>query len=97
MARSTAGLRPARPIRPLAVLVSLGLALVLIGRTTGSGWTMVIVSGLAGLAVAGMAWPAWLLRRVAVGVGGSVGRNSRSPLRPHHASRRASRSGLGIV
>lgn len=62
------GLRPARPVRPLVVLVALGLALVLIGRTTGSGWTMVIVSGLVGVAVAGIGWPALLLRRVVVEV-----------------------------
>ena len=48
------------------MVVALGLALVLIGRTTGSGWTMVIVSGLVGVAVAGLAWPALLLRRVTV-------------------------------
>ncbi|MBW3537691.1 MAG: hypothetical protein KY395_08025 [Actinobacteria bacterium] len=29
-------------------MILLGLALVMIGRTTGSGWTMVIVSGLVG-------------------------------------------------
>lgn len=66
--RVPAGVRPARPIRPLAVLIALGFALALIGRTTGSGWTMVIVSGLVGVAVAGMVWPALLLRRLDIGV-----------------------------
>lgn len=44
------------------------MALVLIGRTTGSGWTMVIVSGLVGVAVAALVWPALALRRVTVAV-----------------------------
>ncbi|HUR49550.1 MAG TPA: DUF58 domain-containing protein [Acidimicrobiales bacterium] len=42
----------------------LALALVMIGRTTGSGWTMVIVSGLAGALGAAALWPAVALRRV---------------------------------
>lgn len=59
-------LRPARPFRPVVVVVLLALALVLIGRTTGSGWTMVIVSGLAGTLGAAAVWPAVALRRVGV-------------------------------
>lgn len=57
-------LKPTRPLRPIVVVVLLGLALVLIGRTTGSGWTMVIVSGLAGTLGAAALWPALALRRV---------------------------------
>ena len=62
------GVRPARPLRPVVVVVLLGLALVMIGRTTGSGWTMVIVSGLAGTLGAAAIWPALALRRVRAGV-----------------------------
>ena len=58
------GLRLTRPLRPVVVVVLLGLALVMIGRTTGSGWTMVIVSGLAGTLGAAALWPALALRRV---------------------------------
>ena len=53
-------------MRPLVVVTLLGLALVMIGRTTGSGWTMVIVSGLAGAIGAAAIWPALALRRVRV-------------------------------
>jgi len=48
----------------VVVVGLLGLALVLIGRTTGSGWTMVIVSGLVGTLGAAALWPALTLRRV---------------------------------
>lgn len=65
---SRATIRPARPLRPVVVVVLLALALMLIGRTTGSGWTMVIVSGLAGTLGAAALWPALALRRVRVGV-----------------------------
>ena len=61
-----APLRPARPFRPVVVVALLALALVLIGRTTGSGWTMVIVSGLAGTLGAAALWPAIALRSVSV-------------------------------
>lgn len=63
-----ARVRPARPFRPAVVVVLLALALVLIGRTTGSGWTMVIVSGLAGTLGAAALWPALALRRAGVHV-----------------------------
>lgn len=65
-AASRGSLKPARPLRPVVVVVLLALALVLIGRTTGSGWTMVIVSGLAGTVVAAALWPALSLRRIGV-------------------------------
>ena len=58
--------RPTRPLRPVTIVVLLGLALVMIGRTTGSGWTMVIVSGLVGTIGAATFWPLLSLRRVAV-------------------------------
>lgn len=45
-------------------MVLLGLALVMIGRTTGSGWTMVIVSGLVGALGAAALWPLLSLRRI---------------------------------
>lgn len=48
------------------VIVLLGLALVMIGRTTGSGWTMVIVSGLVGVIGAAVLWPLLSLRRLHV-------------------------------
>lgn len=60
----TQGLRLTRPLRPVVVVVLLGLALVMIGRTTGSGWTMVIVSGLVGALGAAALWPALSLRRI---------------------------------
>ena len=59
-------LRIGRPFRPVIVVVLLAVALVLIGRTTGSGWTMVIVSGLTGTIGAATLWPAIALRRVHV-------------------------------
>jgi uncharacterized protein (DUF58 family) len=52
----------------MVILGLLAMALVLIGRTTGSGWTMVIVSGLAGVAVAAFLWPGVSLNRVTVRV-----------------------------
>ena len=50
----------------MVVVVLLAIALVLIGRTTGSGWTMVIVSGLTGTIGAAALWPLLTLRRVRV-------------------------------
>lgn len=66
---SATRLRPARPFRPVIIVILLGLALVMIGRTTGSGWTMVIVSGLVGALGAAALWPLLSLRRIRAAAG----------------------------
>ncbi|HUQ39598.1 MAG TPA: DUF58 domain-containing protein [Acidimicrobiales bacterium] len=60
--------RPQKPYRTVAVMAALALALTGIGRTTGSGWAMVVVSGLVAVIVLGALWPAWLVARTEVRV-----------------------------
>ena len=57
-----------RPTRLAVILAGFGLALFGVGRTTGSGWVMVIVSSVAALVVLAAISPAvgWARVRVAV-------------------------------
>lgn len=55
-------------------MILLALALSGIGRTTGSGWAMVVVSGLVAVIVLGAVWPAWVVGRSSVRL--SIGRDA---------------------
>lgn len=57
-----------RPTRLLGVLVGFSAALVLVARTTGAGWTIVVVCCVAAASVLGAAWPLVVCRRLVVGV-----------------------------
>lgn len=66
VARSSVA-RPVR-VRPLVLLALLALALFGVARTTGAGWLVVLVSGVAGLVPLAVAWPALEIRRTTVDV-----------------------------
>ena len=51
------GLRPPRVTWPAGVLAALGAGFFGIGRTTGSGWVVVLLCGVGGCLVTGTAWP----------------------------------------
>ena len=57
-----------RPTRLAVILVGFTLALFGVGRTTGSGWVMVIVSSVAALVVVSLVSPAVAWVRIRVGV-----------------------------
>jgi uncharacterized protein (DUF58 family) len=50
-------LRPRGPYRQAVILLLLAGTLTLIARTSGSGWAMVIVSGLVAVVAVGVLWP----------------------------------------
>jgi uncharacterized protein (DUF58 family) len=83
-----------RPTRLLAALVGFAVALLLVARTTGAGWTLVVVCCVAAVVGIGAVWPLVVVRRVRVSfdvpADGTVGRplevtatvtGVRSPLR----------------
>jgi uncharacterized protein (DUF58 family) len=57
-----------RPTRLLGALVGFSVALLLVARTTGAGWTLVVVCSVAAVVVLGAVWPAVIVRRVVVDV-----------------------------
>ena len=57
-----------RPTRLLGALVGFSVALLLVARTTGAGWTLVVVCCVAASVVIGAVWPFIVLRRLHVGV-----------------------------
>ena len=61
-----------RPVRLRAAVVLLGVSFAIFGiaRTTGAGWLVVILSGLAAIALASAIWPAFALRGVRVEASG---------------------------
>ena len=66
-ARPRARMRPTR-VRAAGVLLLVAVAIFGIARTTGAGWLIVILSGLAAVAVASAVWPALALGPVTVSV-----------------------------
>src|SRR5687768_15182003 len=62
--------RPAdvRPTRLLGALIGFSVALRLVARTTGAGWTLVVVCCVGAAVVIGAVWPPILLRRLGVRV-----------------------------
>ena len=62
------GLRPAAVTRHLAVVAAMTLALQVISRTTGSGWLVVVVSGLLALQGLAAGLPALALASIEVSV-----------------------------
>lgn len=73
-------MRPTGPQRPAVLVVLLCLALMGIGRTTGSGWTMVVVSALLATLLVAFVWPPMILRRIRVGVEGPRDATAHLPL-----------------
>jgi uncharacterized protein (DUF58 family) len=57
-----------RPTRLIATLLCFTLALVLVARTTGAGWTVVVVCCVTAAMVVGTAWPALVVRRLSIDV-----------------------------
>jgi uncharacterized protein (DUF58 family) len=57
-----------RPTRLLGALVGFSVALLLVARTTGAGWTLVVVCCVVASVVVGATWPFIVLRRVHVDV-----------------------------
>ncbi|MEY2567841.1 MAG: hypothetical protein QOE35_2370 [Actinomycetota bacterium] len=57
-----------RPTRLLGALVGFSAALLLVARTTGAGWTLVVVCCVLAAIAIGTAWPPLVLRRVRVAV-----------------------------
>lgn len=57
-----------RPTRLLGALVGFSVALLLVARTTGAGWTLVVVCSVAAVVVLGAVWPAVVVRRIRVDV-----------------------------
>jgi uncharacterized protein (DUF58 family) len=62
------GLRPAGVTRPFTVLASMTVVLHVISRTTGSGWLVVVVSGLLAVLGLSVVLPALALALFEVGV-----------------------------
>ncbi len=75
--------------RPAVALLAVVAGLYGVGRTTGSGWLMVILSAVAGVGVVAVALPVLALRRAQVEVSapqdGTVGRPLELQLRLHRA------------
>ena len=73
-------LRPANVSRPALSLAAVALALFGVARTTGSGWLIVILTGIAAVVVLAVALPPFGLRSVRVSVeaprDGTVGRTA---------------------
>ena len=63
-------LHPVALTRPSAVLGAMTLAMHVISRTTGSGWLVVVVSGLLSVLGLSALLPAFALTGIEVGVGG---------------------------
>ena len=59
-----------RPTRLLGALVGFSVALLLVARTTGAGWTLVVVCSVAAVVVLGAVWPAVVVRRIGVDIEG---------------------------
>ncbi|MEY2475851.1 MAG: hypothetical protein QOG87_1166 [Actinomycetota bacterium] len=59
-----------RPTRLLGALVGFSVALLLVARTTGAGWTLVVVCCVGASVVVGAVWPAVVVRRLHVEVNG---------------------------
>jgi uncharacterized protein (DUF58 family) len=57
-----------RPTRLLGALVGFSVALLLVARTTGAGWTLVVGCCVAAAVVSGTVWPPIVLRRLALQV-----------------------------
>ena len=57
-----------RPTRLLGALVGFSVALLLVARTTGAGWTLVVVCSVAAVVVVGAVWPALVVRRLSAEV-----------------------------
>lgn len=64
--------RPAGVSTTGIALAGIMLALIVIAATTGSGWTVVLIAGLAGVFVVGFVWPFATLRRISVSVSAPV-------------------------
>jgi uncharacterized protein (DUF58 family) len=63
-------LRPVGVARHAMVLAALAGAFLLVARSTGSGWLIVLLCGAAGTLVVGLVWPALALARASVEVSG---------------------------
>jgi uncharacterized protein (DUF58 family) len=59
-----------RPTRLLGALVGFSVALLLVARTTGAGWTLVVVCCVGAATVIGVVWPPIVLRRLGLRVSG---------------------------
>lgn len=74
------GARPAGVSRPALSLAAVALALFGVARTTGSGWLIVVLTGIASVVALAFVLPPFGLRRVAVEVQapreGTVGRTA---------------------
>jgi uncharacterized protein (DUF58 family) len=57
-----------RPTRLLGALVGFAVALLLVARTTGAGWTIVVVCCVGAAVIIGAVWPGVDIRRVKVSV-----------------------------
>jgi uncharacterized protein (DUF58 family) len=57
-----------RPTRLLGALVGFAVALLLVARTTGAGWTIVVVCCVGAAVIIGAVWPAIAIRRVTVAI-----------------------------
>ncbi|MEO5680485.1 MAG: hypothetical protein ABIS47_12545, partial [Acidimicrobiales bacterium] len=65
-------LRPVALTRPFAALAAMTVAITVISRTTGSGWLIVVMSGLFAVLVLSAVLPALALAGVVVEVAGPV-------------------------
>lgn len=63
-------LRPVRVAGTTVALAVLAVAFMGVARTTGSGWLLVLLSLVAGVVVAGVVLPAFVLRRLNLAVAG---------------------------
>jgi uncharacterized protein (DUF58 family) len=69
-----------RPTRLLGALIGFSVALLLVARTTGAGWTLVVVCCVGAAVVIGAVWPPILLRRLHIGVDGPADAVAGRPL-----------------
>ena len=69
-----------RPTRLLGALVGFSVALLLVARTTGAGWTLVVVCCVGAAIVVGAVWPPIVLRRLSLTVTGPADAVAGRPL-----------------
>jgi len=69
-----------RPTRLLGALVGFSAALLLVARTTGAGWTLVVVCCVTAAIAIGAVWPAVVVRRVSVSAEAPADGVARRPL-----------------
>jgi uncharacterized protein (DUF58 family) len=69
-----------RPTRLLGALIGFSVALLLVARTTGAGWTLVVVCCVGAAVVVGAVWPAVTVRRLTVDVRGPADAVAGRPL-----------------